>query len=275
MKYFRPVGNIFCHFKSKQIATKWNGPQNSCLPVFANCHSKILKFSAQRKFGTLTNSKTYNFTDPRPYFKSSKKTTPVSFSLKEKKPILWTAKKMQSNHNYLPQIVSSKKKFASWDSIFFTKLFFPFFWSFYWAPPPRRIISWYWFKDSCLCNLISSLNLLMKASTRRFSSSWLSDGSLLSRPDPGEGLSDELSLNVSDFFIFWVGGVVVLSFSSISVGLRRTCESHVSDFFKCLVNGIERPSVIVFHVFSNVSCRFGFDTPNDLTPALITPIMFI
>ena len=128
MKYFRPVGNIYCHFKSKQIATKWNGPQNSCLPVFANCHSKILKFSTQRKFGTITNSKTYNFTDPRPYFKSSKKTTPISFFLKEKKkPILWTPKKMQTNHNYLPQIVSSKKKIASWDSIFFTKLFFPFF----------------------------------------------------------------------------------------------------------------------------------------------------
>ena len=89
MKYFRPVGNIHCHFKSKQIATKWNGPQNfSCLPVFANCHSKILKFSTQRKFGTSTNSKTYNFTDPRPYLKSSKKTTPISFFLKEKKPIL-------------------------------------------------------------------------------------------------------------------------------------------------------------------------------------------
>ena len=129
MKYFRPVGNKFCHFKSKHIATKWNGPQNSCLPVFANCHSKILKFSAQRKFGTLTNSKTYNFTDPRPYFKSSKKTTPVSFSLKEKKPILWTAKKMQSNHNYLPQIVSSKKKLqveipSSSQSSFFLFFFF-------------------------------------------------------------------------------------------------------------------------------------------------------
>ena len=131
MKYFRPVGNIYCHFKSKQIATKWNGPQNSCLPVFANCHSKILKFSTQRKFGTLTNSKTYNFTDPRPYFKSSKKTTPVSFSLKEKKPILWTAKKMQSNHNYLPQIVSSKKKLqveipSSSQSSFFHFFFFFF-----------------------------------------------------------------------------------------------------------------------------------------------------
>ena len=89
MKYFRPVGNIYCHFKSKQIATKWNGPQNSCLPVFANCHSKILKFSTQRKFGTLTNSKTYKFTDPRPYFKSSKKTTPIYFFLKEKKNLFF------------------------------------------------------------------------------------------------------------------------------------------------------------------------------------------
>ena len=132
MKYFRPVGNIYCHFKSKQIATKWNGPQNSCLPVFANCHSKILKFSTQRKFGTITNSKTYNFTDPRPYFKSSKKTTPISFFLKEKKkkPILWTPKKMQTNHNYLPQIVSSKKNLqveirSSSQSSFF--LYFIFF----------------------------------------------------------------------------------------------------------------------------------------------------
>lgn len=252
------------------------------LTSLANCHSKILKFSTQRKFGTLTNSKTYNFTDPTPYFKSSKKPTTISFS-QRKKTYSLNREENADQPKSSPQIVSSKKtNFASWDSIFFTKLFFSsflFFWSFYWATPPRRIISWYWFKDSCLCNLISSLNLLMKASTRRFRSSWLSDGSLLSRPDPGEGLSDELlallllSLNVSDFFIFWVGGVVVLSFSSFSVGLRRTCDSHVSDFFKCLVSGIERPSVIVFHVFSNVSCRFGFDTPNDLTPALITPIM--
>jgi hypothetical protein len=43
----------------------------------------------------------------------------------------------------------------------------------------------------------------------------------------------------------------------------------VSDFFRCLVNGIERPSVIVFHVVSSVSCRFGFDTPKAFVPAKV------
>ena len=133
MKYFRPVGNIYCHFKSKQIATKWNGPQNSCLPVFANCHSKILKFSTQRKFGTLTNSKTYNFTDPRPYFKSSKKTTPICFFLKEKKKknlFFEPQTKCRPTTIISPKLLVQKKKIASWDSIFFTKLFFPFFFFF-------------------------------------------------------------------------------------------------------------------------------------------------
>lgn len=110
----------------------------------------------------------------------------------------------------------------------------------------------------------------MNASTRRFRSSWLSDGSLLSRPDPGDELAFR-SVNVSYFFIFG-GGV----FSSVSwLLLRRTCDSHVSDFFRCLVNGIERPSVIVFHVVSSVSCRFGFgfDTPKAFAPAKVPKIV--
>ena len=139
MKYFRPVGNIFCHFKSKQIATKWNGPQNSCLPVFANCHSKILKFSTQRKFGTLTNSKTYNFTEPRPYFKSSKKTTPIYFFLKEKKKNLFFEPQTKCRPTTIisPKLLVQKKKLqveipSSSQSSFF--LFFFFFLKFLLGP---------------------------------------------------------------------------------------------------------------------------------------------
>jgi hypothetical protein len=61
-----------------------------------------------------------------------------------------------------------------------------------------------------------------------------------------------LSLKVSDFFVSFGGRVLS----------RRKCVSHVSDFLRCLVSGIGRPSVIVFHVLSSVSYRFGFDTPN-------------
>ena len=135
---------------------------------------------------------------------------------------------------------------------------------------PRLIISLYWFNDSCLCNLISSLNFLIKASTRRFNSSWLSDGSFLRKwgfPGPGPGPTDRAnasgatwlvrSLNVSDFFT---------RLPSESTWISRPWFSHVSDFFMCLLNGIALPSVIAFHVFSNVSCRFGFATLNALAP---------
>nr|POF24505.1 hypothetical protein CFP56_29530 [Quercus suber] len=47
---------------------------------------QILKLSTQRKFGTLTNSKTHNFTEPRPYFKSSKKNHTHFFFSQRKKP---------------------------------------------------------------------------------------------------------------------------------------------------------------------------------------------
>ena len=132
MKYFRPLGNIYCHFKSKQIATKWNGPQNSCLPVFANCHSKILKFSTQRKFGTLTNSKTYNFTDPRPYFKSSKKTTPIYFFLKEKKKTYSLNPKENAEQPQLsPPNCQFKKKFCKLRFHLLHKALFSFFFFFF------------------------------------------------------------------------------------------------------------------------------------------------
>lgn len=83
------------------------------LTSLANCHSKILKFSTQRKFGTLTNSKTYNFTDPRPYFKSSKKPTTISFS-QRKKTYSLNPEENADQPKSSPQIVSSKKtNFAS------------------------------------------------------------------------------------------------------------------------------------------------------------------
>ncbi|GER43014.1 pH-response transcription factor pacC/RIM101 [Striga asiatica] len=87
--------------------------------------------------------------------------------------------------------------------------------------------------ESYLCSLISSLNFLIKASIRRFSSSWLSEASCRSFPGPpvdGLGLRVFVrSLKVSAFFIIFGGRVFSASWRGLLFG------AQVSDFIMVLV----------------------------------------
>uniref|UniRef100_A0A0A9E1U7 Uncharacterized protein n=1 Tax=Arundo donax TaxID=35708 RepID=A0A0A9E1U7_ARUDO len=108
------------------------------------------------------------------------------------------------------------------------------------------------------------LNLLMNASTRRFSSSCPSDGSRRTGA-AGAGALLRPSLNVSAFRI--AAGGAAGSTSPLPEGRRPGRVSQVSDFLRGRCNGGPRPSVMAFHVLSSVSSFRGRATRRALLPS--------